>query len=225
MAPSFLRKSGVSTSIVVAGASARIASMVRTKCPAPPSSRSSRSTDVTTIWASPSRATASATCCGSCGSSRSGLPVATLQKVQARVQTLPRIITVACFCFQHSPILGQAASSQTVLSFSSRISLRVSWYSGEVGALTRIQSGLRRTGLSGLCAFSGWRRGASLIRPAQRSEKSDVENLAVGVKHGLVHHLRQRRVREYRAHQLLLGELAGLGDGVALDELGHLGAH
>jgi hypothetical protein len=49
-----------------------------------------------------------------------------LQKAQARVQTLPKIITVACFLAQHSPILGQAASSHTVFSFKSRISLRVS---------------------------------------------------------------------------------------------------
>ena len=55
--------------------------------PAPPSSRSSRSTEVTTMCASPSRATASPTRSGSCGSSWSGLPVATLQKVQARVHT------------------------------------------------------------------------------------------------------------------------------------------
>ncbi len=78
------------------------------------------------MWARPSAAVASATCSGSCGSSWSGLPVATLQNVQARVQTLPNIITVACFCFQHSPMLGQAASSQTVLRLSARMSLRVS---------------------------------------------------------------------------------------------------
>ena len=102
-------------------------------------------------------AAASPTCSGSCGSRRSGRPVATLQKLHARVQTLPRIITVACFFFQHSPILGQAASSQTVWSLSSRISRRVSWYSRETGALTRIQSGLRSSGWSGRCAFSGWR--------------------------------------------------------------------
>jgi len=44
-----------------------------------------------------------------------------------------------------------------VLSFNSRISRRVAWYSGETGALTRIQGGLRGTGLSGRAAFSGWR--------------------------------------------------------------------
>ena len=66
------------------------------------------------------------TCSGSCGSSKSGRPVATLQKAQARVHTEPKIIIVACFCAQHSPILGHAASSQTVTKFKSRISARVS---------------------------------------------------------------------------------------------------
>src|SRR3546814_3493653 len=63
-----------------------------------------------TICSSPSSAAASATCCGSCESTARGIPVLTLQKAQARVQTSPRIITVACFLVQHSPILGQAAS-------------------------------------------------------------------------------------------------------------------
>ncbi len=53
-------------------------------------------------------------------------PVLTLQKAQARVQVSPRIITVACFCAQHSPMFGQAASSQTVCRPLARISLRVS---------------------------------------------------------------------------------------------------
>ena len=43
-----------------------------------------------------------------------GLPVATLQKAQARVQISPMIMKVACFFSQHSPMLGQPASSQTV---------------------------------------------------------------------------------------------------------------
>jgi len=54
------------------------------------------------------------------------LPVATLQKAQARVQTEPRIITVACFFFQHSPMFGQDASSHTVARLSRRMSSRVS---------------------------------------------------------------------------------------------------
>ena len=110
------------------------------------------------MWLRPSSATASPTRSGSCGSSRSGRPVATLQKVQARVQTAPRIIIVACLSFQHSPIFGQAASSHTVCRSSSRISRRVAWYSGEPGALTRIQGGFLGLGLSGRAAFSGWRK-------------------------------------------------------------------
>ena len=47
-APSLRRKSGVSTSMLASGRASRIAWMVAAKCAAPPSSRSSRSTDVTT---------------------------------------------------------------------------------------------------------------------------------------------------------------------------------
>ena len=60
--PALRRKSGVRTSIVVAGrARADRARCSATKWPAPPSSRSSRSTEVTTTWLRPSSATASAT--------------------------------------------------------------------------------------------------------------------------------------------------------------------
>ena len=45
---------------------------------------------------------------------------ATLQKAQARVQISPMIMKVACFLSQHSPMLGQRASSQTVASLCSR---------------------------------------------------------------------------------------------------------
>src|SRR4029077_18067729 len=100
---------------------------------------------------------------GSWGARRSGRPVATLQKVQARVQTAPKIIIVACFSFQHSPMFGKAASSQTVLSLRSRISRRVAWYSGEVGALPRIQGGFRGLGWSGRAAFSGCRNGSGVV--------------------------------------------------------------
>ena len=60
-------------------------------------------------------ATASATRWGSVGSSASGSPVLTLQKAQARVQVSPMIIMVAWRTDQHSPMLGQAASSHTVV--------------------------------------------------------------------------------------------------------------
>ncbi len=90
--------------------------MIAAKCPAPPSARSSRSTDVTTMCDRPSLAVASATCSGSAGSSAPGNPVFTLQNAQARVQVSPMIMKVACFFSQHSPMLGQPASSHTVCS-------------------------------------------------------------------------------------------------------------
>ena len=107
-------KSGVSTSIVVAGLRRRIARMVRAKTPAPPSLRSSRSTDVITACFRPSSATDSATRSGSPRSSSDGRPDVTAQNLQARVQTSPRIMNVAVFRFQQSKMFGQRASSQTV---------------------------------------------------------------------------------------------------------------
>ena len=50
---------------------------------------------------------------------------ASVVKGRTPIVDAPMIIIVACFCAQHSPILGQAASSQTVFSFSLRISSRV----------------------------------------------------------------------------------------------------
>ncbi len=67
------------------------------------------------------RFTCVATRSGSSGSFQLGLPVFTLQKPQRRVQTSPRIMKVAVPRSQHSPTLGQFASSQTVCRLSSRI--------------------------------------------------------------------------------------------------------
>ena len=50
-----------------------------------------------------------------------GRPVFTAQKPQARVHTSPRIMNVAVPRLQHSPRLGQWASSQTVWRSSPRI--------------------------------------------------------------------------------------------------------
>ena len=86
-----------------------------------PSARSSRSTEVTTICARPNLAVASATRAGSSGSSATGSPVLTLQNVQARVQVSPMIMKVACSLSQHSPMLGQPASSHTVCRPLSRM--------------------------------------------------------------------------------------------------------
>ena len=74
---------------------------------------------------SPSFSTATATLPGSNTSSASGLPVAILQNVQPRVQISPMIIIVAWPCDQHSPTLGQPASSQTVTNSLSRRIFRV----------------------------------------------------------------------------------------------------
>ena len=78
-----------------------------------------------------------------------GRPVRTLQKAQARVQVSPMIIMVAWRFSQHSPMLGQPASSQTVCRPFSRTISRVRAYSGEPAARTRIQAGLGRTAVSG----------------------------------------------------------------------------
>jgi len=90
--------------------------------------------------------TASATRTGSAGSSARGSPVLTLQKAHARVHVSPMIMNVACFFSQHSPILGQPASSQTVTSPCSLTIARVAAHCAEPGALTLIQLGLRATG-------------------------------------------------------------------------------
>ncbi len=159
---------------MVAGDAARIARTTAAKWAAPPSSRSSRSTEVITTCTSPSVATASATRDGSSLSRARGIPVATLQKAQARVQVSPMIIIVACRCDQHSPMFGQAASSHTVTSRFARISARVSWYTGWFGARTRIQSGLRATGLSGRRAFSGCRCAGPPVRWSTRRRVVDM---------------------------------------------------
>jgi hypothetical protein len=110
------------------------------------SGRSSRSTEVMTICSSPSLAAASATCSGSIGSTGLGMPVLTLQNAQARVQVSPRIITVACFLVQHSPMFGQAASSHTVLRrgcASGRASRHSPWWSALSPESSRACAGVR----------------------------------------------------------------------------------
>src|SRR5581483_11290996 len=136
------RKSGTRTSIVVAGEAARRARMQSTKCWAPPSRRSSRSTLVTTTYESPRRATVAARCAGSSASGARGRPCATSQKGQRRVQTSPRIMKVAVPLPKHSAMFGQEASSHTVCSFCSRRMDFTSWKrESGAAARTRIQGG------------------------------------------------------------------------------------
>jgi hypothetical protein len=107
-------KSGVRTSTVHPGTRSRMRRMVIAKRVAPPSGSSSRFTEVITTWERPMARTASATRLGSSQSMERGRPVRTAQKRQERVHTSPRIMKVAVPCPQHSPMLGQRASSQTV---------------------------------------------------------------------------------------------------------------
>lgn len=84
------------------------------KWPAPPSGKSSRLTLVITRYF---KFICFAICAkrdGSVGSGGAGLPVATEQNLQRRVQMLPEIKTVAVLLDQHSPRFGQFALLQIV---------------------------------------------------------------------------------------------------------------
>ena len=137
----FPLKSGTSTSIAVFGLRWRTARMVAAQTFAPPSGRSSLATDVSTQCLSPILATASATLGGSAKSSSVGFPVWIAQKVQARVQILPRIIRVAVPRDQHSPILGHWALWQTVCNWLSSTRFLTLAYSGPEGSFARNQFG------------------------------------------------------------------------------------
>src|SRR6266566_4494628 len=139
-------KSGVSTSIEVVGLRRRMARIVRAKISAPPSRRSSLSTEVTTAWRSPSSATDSATRTGSPRSSSVGRPEVTAQNRQALVHTSPRIMKVAVRRFQQSKMLGQRASSQTVCRRRSLTSCLSSRKFSPSWTRTRIHSGILRPG-------------------------------------------------------------------------------
>jgi hypothetical protein len=104
-----------------------VARMVAAQTLAPPSFRSSRATEVMTQCFRPILATASATRAGSPRSSSVGRPVWMAQKLQERVQMLPRIITVAVPRDQHSPRFGHWALWQTVWSLLSSTRRRVAW--------------------------------------------------------------------------------------------------
>ena len=120
-------KSGTSTSIAHCGFWYFVARMVAAQTLAPPSFRSSRATEVMTQWRRPIFATASATRAGSPRSNSVGRPVWIAQKLQERVQMLPRIMTVAVPRDQHSPMFGHCALWQTVWSLLSSTSRRVAW--------------------------------------------------------------------------------------------------
>src|SRR3954467_2866852 len=120
---------------------ARIAAIVRAKCSAPPSLRSSRATAVTTTCFNPIRRTASATRSGSSSSNANGFAVVTAQNPHARVQRSPAIIIVAVPWLQHSQRFGHCALSQTVCSRRSEINALVEKKTGFDGNRTLIQEG------------------------------------------------------------------------------------
>ena len=82
-----------------------------------------------------------ATRIGSAMSTVPGQPVLTLQYEHALVHVSPKIMNVAVPLSQHSPIFGQAASSQTVFRLAFLIFLRISRKFFPPGALTLNQSG------------------------------------------------------------------------------------
>ncbi len=113
---------------------------------------------------SPSSRAALATRPGSPASSGRGIPVRTLQKAQARVHVSPMIMNVACRFDQHSPILGQPASSHTVVRPLPRTTRAVSATTGPPGARTRIHAGFAARAAVG-SAFGGARSvGADVLK-------------------------------------------------------------
>ena len=119
--------------------------MQSTKCCAPPSRKSSRSTLVITTYCNFIAAMVLARFSGSCTSGACGLPCATSQNGQRRVHTSPKIMKVAVPCEKHSPIFGQDASSHTVCNLCSRRICLISKKRGLFGDLARIQLGLRNS--------------------------------------------------------------------------------
>src|SRR6516165_1065677 len=84
--------------------------------------------------------------------------------------------------------------------------------------------GLARNRVIGTVGLLGMTQRPRRYNPTRITHRLEVDGPPISVKHALVHHLRQGRVREDGADQLGLGRLQGLGDRVALDQLGHLGA-
>src|SRR5215469_5220640 len=205
--------------------------MQAVKCPAPPSRKSSRSTEVTTTYLRPMALMVLARFSGSSASRGTGRPWPTSQKVQRRVQTSPMIMKVAVPLPKHSPMLGQEASSQTVCSrFSRRIFFRRAT-SGVAQDCTRIQEGLRSgvtvgSILTGMRAIFSW---ALSFLPGSRAGRgfngeSDMGPLRSGAATGgqrniIVTQALQQGRREVIRHP---SDVAGAAEGAYL---GHLQAH
>ena len=114
MSFNFPLKSGIKVSIVVFGLTFLIVLIVSTHILAPPSFKSSLSTEVITACLTFINFIDLATLRGSKVSTASGRPVLTLQNPHERVQMFPSIIKVAVPAPQHSPIFGQLPLSHIV---------------------------------------------------------------------------------------------------------------
>src|SRR5215207_1630502 len=58
----------------------------------------------------------------------------------------------------------------------------------------------------------------------QKHRRSDVDHAPEGGEHAFMHHLAQGRMREDRLDEVRLNQLGSLAYGIALDQLGDLGA-
>ena len=169
------------------------------KCSAPPSARSSRSTEVMTTCASPSLATAAATFCGSARIERprqpgrhvaegAGARAGIAHDHHGGVALRPALADVGAgrlLAHRDEPVRAQHAA-------------RLAEPPTAAGTRTRIQSGFLSTGVSGLPAFSGC-RGRALVedgdhaplfyparssrQPAPRTPRGSPSSLRGGVSH------------------------------------------
>ena len=201
---------------------ARIAAMVRAKCPAPPSSRSSRSTEVTTMCSRPSAATASPTRSrlvrvepvGPAGrdvAEGAGAGADRAQDHHRRVLLLPALADIgAGRLLAHGVELELAHQLARLVIFR-----RVRRLDADPGAA---------------CAGSDCRacapfRGGGAHVGGRSVIGLEVDGAAIGVKHGS--RASSRRASDagrWSRISSCFGGLQRLGDGIALDQLGHLGA-
>mmetsp|Transcript_32818 Transcript_32818/g.71587 ORF Transcript_32818/g.71587 Transcript_32818/m.71587 type:complete len:274 (+) Transcript_32818:1-822(+) len=165
-------KSGESTSTSNSGERAFISLTTCAMWLLPWSGRSSRSTEVMTMYPTPQLFTASAVFSGSRGSNGGGaLLVFTAQNLHPRVHVSPMTMMVAVAMWpsppdQHSPIFGHFASSQTVDSFRSRSCFLIAVYSSPAGTTFFSQSGFR------ILSFGKGAYTAYSLSPLTKSSKS-----------------------------------------------------
>src|SRR5262245_9715348 len=94
-----------------------------------------------------------------------GLPVSTEQKRQARVHTAPINMMVAVPAFQHSPMFGHLASSQTVASRCSRTMPFTALKPAPAASGAVIQRGLPTRADGGVSAARGFWPSLMAVKP------------------------------------------------------------